>query len=102
MGEQIMGSLVEMVLFAFIICLALYIASLRSLFAAAMLFGIFSLLSAGACPISASLARCVAAATTVAMTCFCYPGDRSVSSRPRGLVVRGRLLRARACRDRID
>ncbi len=47
MGEQILGSLVEMVLFAFIICLALYIASLRSLFAAAMLFGIFSLLSAG-------------------------------------------------------
>lgn len=47
MGVQVLGSLDEMVLFGFLICLALYIASLRSLFAAAMLFGIFSLLSAG-------------------------------------------------------
>jgi multicomponent Na+:H+ antiporter subunit B len=47
MGEQVLGALVEMALFAFIICLALYIARLRSLFAAAMLLGIFSLLSAG-------------------------------------------------------
>lgn len=47
MGEQVMGSLVEMVLFVFMIGLALYITRLRSLFAAAMLFGIFSLLSAG-------------------------------------------------------
>ncbi len=47
MGEHVMGSLVEMVLFAFMIGLALYITSLRSLFAAAMLFGIFSLISAG-------------------------------------------------------
>ena len=42
-----MGSIAEMVLFAFMIALALYIARLRSLFAAAMLFGIFSLLAAG-------------------------------------------------------
>ena len=42
-----MSSAIEMVLFAFMILLALYIASLRDLFAAAMLFGIFSLLSAG-------------------------------------------------------
>jgi multicomponent Na+:H+ antiporter subunit B len=47
MGEQVLGSVVEMILFAFIIVMALYIARLRSLFAAAMLFGIFSLLSAG-------------------------------------------------------
>jgi len=47
MGVQVLGSLDEMVLFGFLICLALYITSLRSLFAAAMLFGIFSLLSAG-------------------------------------------------------
>jgi multicomponent Na+:H+ antiporter subunit B len=47
MGEQVLGSLVEMTLFAFMIALAVYIARLRSLFAAAMLFGIFSLLSAG-------------------------------------------------------
>jgi multicomponent Na+:H+ antiporter subunit B len=47
MGEQAMGPLIEMILFAFMIALALYIATLRSLFAAAMLFGIFSLLSAG-------------------------------------------------------
>lgn len=47
MGEQVMGSLVEMTLFAFMIALALYITRLRSLFAAAMLFGIFSLISAG-------------------------------------------------------
>ena len=48
MGESIMGPTVEIVLFVFMIGLAFYIASLRSLFAAAMLFGIFSLLSAGA------------------------------------------------------
>jgi multicomponent Na+:H+ antiporter subunit B len=47
MGESVLGSLVEMILFVFMIALALYIARLRSLFAAAMLFGIFSLLSAG-------------------------------------------------------
>jgi multicomponent Na+:H+ antiporter subunit B len=47
MGEQAMGSGIEMVLFAFMIALTIYIARLRSLFAAAMLFGIFSLLSAG-------------------------------------------------------
>lgn len=39
--------MIEAVLFAFMIGLTIYIASLRSLFAAAMLFGIFSLLSAG-------------------------------------------------------
>jgi len=47
MGDPVMGSVVEMSLFAFMIALALYIANLRSLFAAAMLFGIFSLISAG-------------------------------------------------------
>ncbi len=47
MGEQVLGPLVEIVLFVFITALALYIVRLRSLFAAAMLFGIFSLLSAG-------------------------------------------------------
>ena len=47
MGEQIMGSMIEALLFLFMIVLALYIARLRSLFAAAMLFGIFSLISAG-------------------------------------------------------
>ncbi len=47
MGEHVMGSFVEMVLFVFMIGLALYITRLRSLFAAAMLFGIFSLISAG-------------------------------------------------------
>lgn len=47
MGEQPLGPLVEIMLFVFMVGLALYIASLRSLFAAAMLFGIFSLLSAG-------------------------------------------------------
>jgi multicomponent Na+:H+ antiporter subunit B len=39
--------MIEAVLFAFMIGLTMYIASLRNLFAAAMLFGIFSLLSAG-------------------------------------------------------
>ena len=48
MGEPVLGPAVEIVLFLFMIGLAMYIASLRSLFAAAMLFGIFSLLSAGA------------------------------------------------------
>ena len=47
MGEQVMDSIAEMVLFAFMIALAIYIARLRNLFAAAMLFGIFSLLAAG-------------------------------------------------------
>ncbi len=47
MGEQVMGDTVEMVLFVFLIVLALCIVWLRSLFAVAMLFGIFSLLSAG-------------------------------------------------------
>ena len=47
MGEHALGSLVEMTLFVLMIALAVYIARLRSLFAAAMLFGIFSLLSAG-------------------------------------------------------
>ena len=47
MGEQVMGSAIEAVLFLFMIALAVYIARLRSLFAAAMLFGIFSLLAAG-------------------------------------------------------
>jgi multicomponent Na+:H+ antiporter subunit B len=42
-----MSSLIEMVLFGFMILLALYIASLRDLFSVAMLFGIFSLISAG-------------------------------------------------------
>ncbi len=47
MGEQVMGSVIEGVLFLFMVVLAIYIARLRSLFAAAMLFGIFSLLAAG-------------------------------------------------------
>jgi multicomponent Na+:H+ antiporter subunit B len=47
MGTPVMGPLIEMTLFAFMIGLTLYIARLRSLFAAAMLFGIFSLISAG-------------------------------------------------------
>ena len=47
MGEQAFGATVEAVLFVFMIVLAIYIARLRSLFAAAMLFGIFSLLAAG-------------------------------------------------------
>lgn len=47
MGEPVMGPLVEIVLFVFMIGLAVLITRLRSLFAAAMLFGIFSLLSAG-------------------------------------------------------
>jgi multicomponent Na+:H+ antiporter subunit B len=38
---------IELVLFSFMIALALYLARTRDLFAAAMLFGIFSLLSAG-------------------------------------------------------
>ena len=42
-----MSALTEMVLFAFMIALTIYIARLKSLFAAAMLFGIFSLLTAG-------------------------------------------------------
>jgi len=42
-----MGALIEIVLFAFMIALALYLARTANLFAAAMLFGIFSLLSAG-------------------------------------------------------
>ena len=47
MGEQVMGPAIEAILFLFMIALAIYIARLRSLFAAAMLFGIFSLLAAG-------------------------------------------------------
>ena len=47
MGEQAMGPAIEAILFALLIALAIYIARLRSLFAAAMLFGIFSLLAAG-------------------------------------------------------
>ena len=42
-----MNAVVEMTLFAFTIGIAIHIAQIRSLFAAAMLFGIFSLLSAG-------------------------------------------------------
>ena len=42
-----MSSVIEAVLFAFMIGVAFYIIRMRSLFAAAMLFGIFSLLSAG-------------------------------------------------------
>ena len=42
-----MDGIVELILFVFLIVLALYIARLRSLFAAAMLFGMFSLLTAG-------------------------------------------------------
>ena len=42
-----MSALIEMVLFAFMILVALYIVRLRDLFSAAMLFGIFSLLTAG-------------------------------------------------------
>ena len=48
MGEQVMGSAIEVILFLFMIALAICIARLRSLFAAAMLFGIFSLIAAGA------------------------------------------------------
>ncbi len=47
MGEQVMGAAIEATLFLFMIALAICIARLRSLFAAAMLFGIFSLLAAG-------------------------------------------------------
>lgn len=47
MGEQAMGSAIEAILFLLMITLAIHIARLRSLFAAAMLFGIFSLLAAG-------------------------------------------------------
>ena len=47
MGEQAMGVMIEAVLILLMIALAIYIARLRSLFAAAMLFGIFSLLAAG-------------------------------------------------------
>jgi len=42
-----MDGLIEGVLFAFMIALTLYIARSKNLFGAAMLFGIFSLLSAG-------------------------------------------------------
>ena len=42
-----MTAAIEMILFVFMIVVALYITRMRSLFAAAMLFGIFSLLSAG-------------------------------------------------------
>lgn len=42
-----MNAFIEITLFAFMIGIAIHIAQLRSLFAAAMLFGIFSLLSAG-------------------------------------------------------
>jgi len=42
-----MNTFIEITLFAFMIGIAIHIAQLRSLFAAAMLFGIFSLLSAG-------------------------------------------------------
>ena len=47
MGEQAMGAAIEASLFLLMITLAIVIARLRSLFAAAMLFGIFSLLAAG-------------------------------------------------------
>ena len=47
MGEQAMGAMIEASLFLLMIALAIVIARLRSLFAAAMLFGIFSLLAAG-------------------------------------------------------
>jgi multicomponent Na+:H+ antiporter subunit B len=47
MIETISSSFVEMSLFAFLIAVAIYISIQRSLFAAAMLFGIFSLLAAG-------------------------------------------------------
>ena len=47
MGEQAMGVMIEAVLILLMIAVALYIVRLRSLFAAAMLFGIFSLLAAG-------------------------------------------------------
>lgn len=47
MGEQTMGAMIEASLFLLMIALAIVIARLRSLFAAAMLFGIFSLLAAG-------------------------------------------------------
>ena len=42
-----MGAVIEAVLFVFLLALAIQIARQRSLFAAAMLFGIFSLLAAG-------------------------------------------------------
>jgi multicomponent Na+:H+ antiporter subunit B len=48
MADPVSGSsLIEGALFVFLIALAISIARLRSLFAAAMLFGIFSLLAAG-------------------------------------------------------
>lgn len=47
MGESAMGPAIEAILFALMIVLAIQIARQRSLFAAAMLFGIFSLLAAG-------------------------------------------------------
>ena len=47
MSEPAMGSVIEAMLFVFLIALAIQIARQRSLFAAAMLFGIFSLLAAG-------------------------------------------------------
>jgi len=47
MGEQAMGPAIEAILFLLMIALAIQIARIRSLFAAAMLFGIFSLLAAG-------------------------------------------------------
>lgn len=47
MGEQAMGAAIEALLFFFMVVLAIYIVRMRSLFAAAMLFGIFSLLAAG-------------------------------------------------------
>jgi len=47
MGEQTVGVAIEAFLFLLLILLAIQIARLRSLFAAAMLFGIFSLIAAG-------------------------------------------------------
>lgn len=47
MGDQTMGPAIEAILFLLLIVLALYIVRIRNLFAAAMLFGIFSLLAAG-------------------------------------------------------
>jgi multicomponent Na+:H+ antiporter subunit B len=47
MSEQAVGTMTEAGLFLFLIALAVCIARLRSLFAAAMLFGIFGLIAAG-------------------------------------------------------
>jgi multicomponent Na+:H+ antiporter subunit B len=92
-----LSAAIEATLFVFMILLALYIARIRSLFAAAMLFGIFSLISAGVMTLMdavdvAFTEAAVGAGISTVLMLGALSLTRSEESRPSGHPVVAKLV----------